>query len=166
MREAGVNVGLVDDVVRSCPFPINETTIMSAQNWILDQCHDNFKGMQPSHDVVVVDGPILHNFAYWKRIAERSGMSERGLSLVQDSVFRKTSEFDLLLFMQPHNVPIVDDNFRSTDPAWRQEMHWRIQALIDDFRAYNVPVVTIEGSEEEVLEQAMKLISKGLPVRG
>lgn len=163
LKNSGYNVGIINEVVRDCPYPVNEMTTLEAQDWILEEQKRREAEMNNKYDIILMDRGLIDNFAYWKRVAEKILTDEKLLEKEKE-VFEHSKNYDLLIFLHPFdNTKIEDDNFRSIDPNWRKEMHERISQIVEKFRtAYNTPVFIVNGSKRNVTEKVKDIITKNI----
>jgi len=160
LKKRGYSVCILGEVVRDCPFPINETTSVKAQDWVLEEQKRREDELKDKCDVILTDRCLLDNFAYWKRAAERIGLGEKEIRLGETEVFNHANSYSAILFLQPFEVKRIEsDKFRSIDKEWREEMHKRILDVIKKFsKKSKVPVFYIRGDERKMFEQAMKRV--------
>jgi len=162
LRAKGYSVGLLEEVVRSCPFPVNEMTTVDAQDWILREQKKREAELNEKYEILILDRGVIDNFAYWLRVAQNSGLDPNLIKKKEREVFRHSAGYHLLFFLHPFESEIIEnDNFRSVDPVWRKEMHERVLNIVEKFRKeFNVPIVYLKGTEEEVFEKAKKYIDE------
>ncbi|MFX0014008.1 MAG: AAA family ATPase [Promethearchaeota archaeon] len=166
LRTNGINVGMIGEVARDCPDPINEDASVEAQDWILDHQIQKEMELKPRHHVIITDRGVIDNFVYWKRAAVKSNLEENVIKQKEQEIFDYSQSYSLFFFIQPFEIEeIEDDNFRSIDPEWRNEMHESISQILIKFQnLYDVPVFTLSGSEKEVFKQAKKILKDHLSV--
>lgn len=157
MTKMGLNAGFIGEVVRDCPFPVNEMGTLGAQDWILEEQKKREEAIK-HYDVLVLDRGMVDNFAYWLRIAQKKNLDEKVIENRRKDVFEHSKSYDAIFFLQPFDGSIEDDNFRSIDPVWRKEMHERIEKIMKEFeKEYEVPVFYIKGGKSEVFEQTKRI---------
>lgn len=163
LQKNGYNVGIINEVVRDCPYPINEMATLEAQNWILEEQKRREADLENKHDIVLMDRGVIDNFAYWKRVAEKV-LTEEELIKKEKEVFEYSKNYDLMIFLHPFdNIRIEDDKFRSVDPEWRKEMHERISQIIEKFKTtYDTPIFVVNGSRKNVIERVKDIIMKNI----
>ncbi len=163
LKDRGHNVGLLTEVIRDCPYPINEMATMKAQDWILDEQRRREKELGKIHDVVLMDRGVIDNFAYWKRIAEKNDLTPEAIKEKEMEVFEYSRNYDVIIWLQPFPDKIINDNFRSVDPDWRKEMHERVNEIMDKFTAsYDTPVFVVNGSKKDVAERVRDIVYKNV----
>lgn len=159
LKSKGYTIGLVEEVVRGCPYPINEMATLKAQDWVLEEQIKREKALEGKFDIIVLtDRCVLDNFAYWKRVAEKLKLANKKILKKEKEVFDHANTYSIVFFLQPFEVKkIEDDNFRSVDFKWREEMHKRISDVVKEFTSKcDVPVVYVKGNANEMFETAKK----------
>lgn len=109
LKKKGIDADLVKEVARSCPLPVNQTTSLAAQQWILfTQMAEEIK-TSARCAVTVCDRSVLDNYAYLVRQCERQKSMEPLLR-------QWLMTYDLLIYVPV--MPVEDDGFRDTDVAF------------------------------------------------
>ena len=62
LKKKDKDVGLIQEVVRGCPLPVNESTGLESQLWTISKQVEKEIEVQAKHDYVVTDRTILDNF--------------------------------------------------------------------------------------------------------
>lgn len=152
------NAEKIDEVVRNCPYPVNEMATLEAQEWILNEQKRREK--EAGANIIITDRGLIDNFAYWMRVAEKY-LNKKDIEKRKKEIFEYSKSYDIIFFLEPFNGEIKNDNFRSLNKEWRLEMHNRIFNLIKEFeREYGGNVYYLKGSEDEVFQQAIDIIKK------
>ncbi|MBS3052417.1 MAG: AAA family ATPase [Candidatus Aenigmarchaeota archaeon] len=160
LSREGHNVGMLTEVVRDCPYPVNEMATVKAQDWILNQQKKMEIELGEKHDIILMDRGVIDNFAYWKRVAEKVNLSEKIIEEKEKEVFEHSESYNMIIFLQPFMGRIADDKFRSIDPVWRDEMHDRISEIVEKFKVnYDAPIFVVNGSKKDVTERVKDLIA-------
>lgn len=111
-------VEVVHEVARRCPLPINESTTLSAQQWILHAQVSEELVAAHRYPVVLCDRSVLDNYVYLILAAGRRPSLE---TLVDGWL----ATYDLLV-----HVPIVEeprpDGHRSLDPVFQRAVDDRL----------------------------------------
>ena len=123
LKRRGLHVDMVKEVARLSPLPINRTTSLEAQLWILTtQIAEEIRSAA-GHEVVVCDRSVLDNYAYLVFSAGRQRWLE-------PLVNRWMKTYDVLF-----KVPIAGrpdaDGVRDTDEFFMRA----IDRLVDDLLA-------------------------------
>jgi len=105
-------------VARRSPLPINESTTVPAQRWILlAQIAEELVAAE-RYPVVLCDRSVLDNYVYLLLSAGRQ-------KSLEELIFFWTSTYDVLV-----HVPIVHDprpdGMRSTDPSFQRAVEERL----------------------------------------
>jgi len=152
------NVFVIDEVVRSCPYPVNEMATLEAQEWVLNE--QIKREMEAASPLIITDRGLIDNFAYWSRVAEKHLTPEK-IALKKEEVFEHSKSYDLILFLEPFDGSIKNDNFRSLNEKWRREMHDRILDIVKEFKQkHGGNIYFLKGSEDEVFYQAIDIMKR------
>lgn len=149
LKKSGLNVELVTEVARRCPFPINETTTLEAQLWILHtQIADELAAAQRAPHVLC-DRSVLDNYCYLVNKCGRQASLEPwlhhwletysllvGIPLVRESIYSEE-------FRQP---PLAD-GLRATDRAFQQRIDALLKEILTDppFEPFGERVLWLDG---------------------
>jgi len=125
-KKLGANVKIIQEVARSCPFPLNDDMTRETALWIyhehskkeLEACRD--------HDVVICDRTSFDSFVY----AECMGIDIMDLE-ERRAAYWHLDDYSELYLVRPDNLcTLHDDGIRSVD----SKFHWQI----DDLFCHNV----------------------------
>lgn len=156
LREKGHDVAHIPEVVRDCPFPINEETTFQAQFWILIEQIRREMELHKGNVILVTDRTVLDNFAYMYRRWKQRAVSDEQLKAAENLVRHWIKSYDLLFLLEPFEMEIAEDGFRSTDREFRNEIHGIILHLIGEA---DVDVITVSGSQDETLKKILEKVS-------
>ncbi len=110
-KSKGMNVKLVQEVARNCPFPINEKMTFETALWIYHEHSKKELEAQKDHDVVICDRTFFDSLIYAKYF------NIKGVSFdIHDKI-----RYDQIFFVRPHGT-IQDDGFRSTDEKFQLDI--------------------------------------------
>jgi nicotinamide riboside kinase len=155
-EKKGLDVRVLNEVVRDCPYPVNEMATLRAQEWIQKEQVKREQSINGNPDVVITDRALLDNFAYWLRVAERQN-SKNSIEKRKKDVFEYSKGYDLMIFLQPFDAKNIEvDGFRATDEKFRSEMQEKVNNLVLELQTFcDVPVVRLNGNKEEVFKKAV-----------
>ena len=138
LKAKDVVLDIVHEVARRCPLPINETTSVAAQSWILHTQISDELVASARHPVVICDRSVLDNYVYLLL----SGGRQAGLDALVGWWLRT---YDRLVY-----VPIVSepqaDGLRSTDVVFQQAVDERLQRELERVEA---PVIRLDERARE-----------------
>jgi thymidylate kinase len=152
LKKTGQNVELVAEMVRRCPFPVNEGTTLEAQLWILHaQIAAELEAAQRA-PTVICDRSVLDNYCYLVNKCGRQAQLEVwlerwlegyqllvGVPLVRESIYAEG-------FRQP----VLTDGFRATDRAFQQRIDALLKELLTDppFDVFAERVLWLDGIQQ------------------
>ena len=118
LKPRDVSLDVVDEVARRCPLPINRSTTVAAQSWILHTQIAEELIAAERYPVVICDRSVLDNYVYLLLSAGRQ-------KALEELVAAWTATYDVLV-----HVPIVHDprpdGMRSTDPSFQRAVEERL----------------------------------------
>ena len=123
----GKTVGILEEVARRCPFPVNQKTSVEAQRWIYHKQMVEEIELAAMHNFLICDRTLLDSVAYAQRAGFKEFVDEHLYSAVD---WLKT--YDFLCWIRPERLP-EDDGFRDTDPFFQSEIDIIFQNWIKQF---------------------------------
>lgn len=129
----GEQVGIVPEVVRDCPYPVNRETTEIAQRWLWHMQFIREIEAQGKHEIVVCDRTVLDSLAY----SQVAGLN-RWVHANLWAAVQWMETYDVIWFLRPGGVPPADDGFRETELGFQAEVDrvlavwvrtWQIRAL-------------------------------------
>lgn len=146
LKARDVTLEVVVEVARRCPLPLNETTTLAAQSWILHTQVADELVAESRYPVVLCDRSVIDNYVY---LLVAHGPQPPLEPLVQSWV----RTYDLLV-----HVPILcdanlqTDGVRSVDPAFQAVVEERLRHELERRR---ISVFELDSrSRESWLESA------------
>lgn len=122
------NIVLLTEVARNCPFPVltkDTEPTEKAQLWILAEQMKLELELSNLFDVVISDRTVLDIYVYSKMF---------GIGIVEFDLYQFImtwmSTYDVIYFLRP-DIPLVSDNFRSTDKDLQMEVDWEMEYWLD-----------------------------------
>ncbi|MFQ5662838.1 MAG: AAA family ATPase [Terriglobia bacterium] len=149
LKRAGENVELVTEVARRSPLPINETTTLEGQLWILHAQIAAELEAACRAPYVLCDRSVLDNYCYLVNKCGRQPELERwlerwlesyhllvGVPLVRESIYSEG-------FRQPS----LADGLRATDRAFQQRIDALLKELLTEppFERFAERVLWLDG---------------------
>lgn len=128
------SVGILTEIARSCPYPLNHEATPEAQAWIFHTQIVRELEESGLNDIVFCDRTILDSLAY-SRAAGFHGQVKQLLPIA--SMWLNT--YGELYFLRPGKDAIIAaDGFRDLDPAFQL----RIDRILADWvRELKIPVI-------------------------
>src|SRR5450759_4327670 len=146
LKKRDLGVGLVREVARECPLPINRETTLPAQSWILHTQIAWELEAQAKADVVFCDRAVLDNFCYMRR-AFTGAPAE---AVLEELVRSWTKTYDALF-----KVPIVGDPRlgcgRNTRLWFQRKMAGSIEQTLAIWHVPHVPLGPARRGEGRAL---------------
>ena len=145
LKKSGLNVELVTEVARRCPFPINESTTLEAQLWILHtQIADELAAAQRAPHVLC-DRSVLDNYCYLVNKCGRQAPLEPWLEWWMGS-------YTLLIGVPPLDDGIPPDGFRSESREFQRRIHDLLGRMLSEppFAGLGSRVLWLERRDQRV----------------
>jgi len=138
LKRRDVSLEIVHEVARRSPLPINESTTVPAQRWILlAQIAEELVAAE-RYPVVLCDRSVLDNYVY---LLLASGRDELFEPLVESWL----PSYDLLV-----RVPILEapspDGVRAADPTFQRAVDERLDREID---RRGLPVLRLDAAASD-----------------
>ncbi len=125
-----IQVTLIQEIARECPYPVNQEMTIQSQHWILlEQCCAEQRAQMQGADVAICDRTVLDPIVYAIWAAQQ--IPPRRSDTLQDwrhwlAVFMPmvlnwmNNYYDELYFCRPDGTPPAADGFRATDPDFQR----------------------------------------------
>lgn len=136
-KKIGANVKLIQEVARSCPFPLNEHMTSETALWIyyehskkeLEACRD--------HEVVICDRTSFDSFVY------ATSLMIDFPEILMDCAMHHLHEYDYIYFIRPDKKELIlDDGVRSIDIEFQE----KVDSMFCKY-LYYIPVNEIMSSK-------------------
>jgi nicotinamide riboside kinase len=121
------SVGLLNEIVRQCPFPVNKKTTPNTQLWIYHKQMSEEIELSAAYDILICDRTVLDGLIY----AQWAGFRD----IVDDCLNQALSWIDTysrLYWLRPNGKPVAD-GFRDTDVNFQQDIDGIMAAWIKQF---------------------------------
>jgi nicotinamide riboside kinase len=148
LKEKGFNVGHVYEIVRDCPFPVNEATGLVAQRWVIFNQIINEDRIMLKHnsDLLVCDRSVLDDYAYLYNALKKDHQLLKALT------FDHMATYNLLFLVPINNSYLKNDGFRSVNKELQLEIDRTIRILLEEnsdfFMKNNIEICEVRSFEE------------------
>jgi len=145
LKDLGFKVNIVSELARKCPFPLNESSTVEAQRWILlNQIEE--ENNNKDCDFLVCDRSVLDNYIYLFNIL---GKDHEGL---HDAMIKHLETYDVLFLASIKSEDIPKDGFRSVSKEFRLRINDllinKIHSLSSFLTENNINLVKIRSFED------------------
>lgn len=160
LKSKGLNAGHVHEIVRDCPFPVNEEATLIAQKWvILNQIINEDKvKFKYNHKLLVCDRSVLDNYAYLYNTIKKHPPVLKSLT------FDHLKTYDILFLTPINEKYLKDDGFRSVDKKFQLDIDNALRSMLKEnsefLKKNNVFVFEINNFEE-VKEKVDEFLKSG-----
>lgn len=148
LKKEKLDVFILTEVARSCPFKINKGTTRKAQLWILGKLitrEQSSKG-----EVLIGDRTLLDVLAYSYRVDPEFFESAKPF------VKKYMETYDIVFYLPPNDKYLVKDGFRSVDKEFRDEIDKILKDLIVE-----LDIKVVNGTEHNLKEYVMEMLKNG-----
>ena len=146
------NYKFIDEITRNIQrkgYKINEMGDSETQKLIMDSHLENSE-----FENAILDRCSLDGLCYTEYLYNKGNISEDVMNYTRD-VFEKTiRKYDVIFYLKPE-FEIVDDNIRSTNKEFQNEI---VKLFDKNIEKYNVNVIQLTGSVEERLKTIYEYI--------
>ncbi|MBI5230162.1 MAG: ATP-binding protein [Candidatus Magasanikbacteria bacterium] len=126
----GAKVYIVPEMARLCPYPINETSTIEAQEWILNAHIEAEKQAENAYDIVLCDRATIDNFAYFLKAIERTACVLPNNKWEQMAVAHAHT-YTYIFKTQKISLFAKPDAQRTTNEEFRNEIDQTIARLLE-----------------------------------
>jgi nicotinamide riboside kinase len=138
LKRRDVALEIVHEVARRSPLPINQTTTVPAQRWILLAQIAEELVAAARYPVVLTDRSVLDNYVYLLLASGRDAQFE---ALVEGWL----ASYDLLVYVPVLATP-TPDGVRAADPGFQRAVDLRLSAEI---AARDLPVLALDPADRD-----------------
>jgi hypothetical protein len=125
-------VAIINEVARSCPYPVNRETTEEAQLWIFTKQMQKELEALCKAEYIICDRTILDGLAY----AEAAGLTDMVDAFLPPALMWM-ERYTHIYWFRPVAGRLVADGFRDTDPAFQTEIDSILSYWV---KAYHIPV--------------------------
>ncbi|MFC1885241.1 AAA family ATPase [Thermodesulfobacteriota bacterium] len=131
-QNPGKTIGLLTEVARMCPFPLNRRTTDDAQRWIFYRQLTKEIEMKKECDILICDRSVIDCLAY-SQAADLTDM----LDVCFPQALEWINTYSRIYWVRINKRRrLVDDGFRDTDPEFQAQIdfilgNWFEQYLIE-----------------------------------
>ncbi len=114
-KSLGKSVKIIQEVTRSCPFPINQRMTIEAAKWIYLE-HTKKELEASKNQVIIGDRSVYDSFAYSDYF---KFTDDEFLLKLKKMAIDQLSSYDKLIFVRP-DLPIHEDGVRCSDNEFQK----------------------------------------------
>jgi hypothetical protein len=125
IRHPDRHVEEVKEVVRRCPFPVNEESSVCSSYWIVtEQINRELEAEARGCDILICDrmpvDPILYLLSSNLEQEVLDSQEDYGFFDLQDFAYSWSYTYDYIIYVKPHKTyPIEPDGFRMTNKKFQ-----------------------------------------------
>jgi len=153
-------IAYIYEIVRDCPFEVNERTSLKAQKWILEKQMEREKYFfELNKRIIITDRTVVDNFAYLlyaKRVSAKDiTVKDVGLYAREVDFWLKVHSYNIIFYirvpnrLEENDEEIEDDGFRSLNKSFQLEIDKIIETILID--RFNLSVINNEVKEYRMM---------------
>jgi len=142
-KKAGQSCKIVQEVVRSCPYPINEGMSREACLWVYHEQVKKEVEAKQKHEVVICDRSAIDSFVYAK-VKNCLNLEDPYMLSCYEAAQSWMETYDQIFFVVPDEFKPVSDGVRSPDVTFQISVHKAFEFLVDNL---NVEVTKIHSKD-------------------
>ncbi|MFH1151832.1 MAG: AAA family ATPase [Nanoarchaeota archaeon] len=149
LKKKGIDAGFLSEVVRSCPFPINEDRTKKAQIWIiLNQIVKEIESGE-KYSCLVCDRSVLDGYCYYT--------SKFGDAKFLEPIIKQHLQTYTHLIRVPIRKGLLKkDKVRSTNEKFQKEIDNQFNKILKKFNVKHINLKDWENkSDKEIVEQVL-----------
>lgn len=152
LKKKGVDAGILSEVVRNCPFPINEEATKKSQIWIiLNQIIKELES-EEKYSTIVCDRSVLDGYCYYVNKFGRA-------SFLEDLIKKHLSTYTYLIRVPIRKGLLRKDKVRSTDEKFQKDVDEQFNRMLKLLNVkYKVFEEDVSKTNEEIVEEVLKEI--------
>jgi len=144
LKKQDLDVGFIDEIARRCPFPINESTSLEAQTWILATTIARELELGKIYPNIICDRAVIDNYVY---LYHRFGHIQELRSLVNYWI----RSYDLLFKVPFTQKYLRPDGVRSTDIEFQRAIDQKLVQLLKEERILYSDHKSMGGTVQAIL---------------
>ena len=153
LKKQDINAGFLGELIRSCPFPINQDQNIKTSEWTIYGQYLKELEMEEKCDILVCDRSVIDGYVYSVNMLGRN-------SLLENFVRAKSSSYSLLIRVPMNPLYLKDDNFRSLDLDFQKAIDEKFNEVL---RMLSIHPVNYSSTNEITKYIARDLCKRKLP---
>jgi nicotinamide riboside kinase len=114
----GKSTFIVSEVIRDCPFPINDQSTVEGGYWIVtEQIARELRAKAARYEVIICDRSAIDPVLYLEAMNFREGFPE-----LKSFANKWMQTYDIVLYIEPPDIDIVSDGFRDTNKTFQKKV--------------------------------------------
>jgi len=158
----GVKAAYGLEIVRECPYLVNEAGSERAQLWIMLAQIVKELGFEKKADVVVLDRCVFDNLPYSKWLQQNHQLRKSVYDYLKRMALEwaKLYPYTIIFVLDP--LPLVDDGFRSVNLAYQNEVQTMLIKLYSELGGElpNTRIIKIGRVTNKTLNKMVKIVIK------
>jgi len=148
LKMQNVNVKIIAENIRSCPFPINQAATIDTELWVFHKSVlEELHAKAEKYEAVILDRGVLDGIVYFR---ERNYPNEYYELLSNLALTWAENKYDVLILVEPDDCDkaYTVDAVRDSDIAYRKKIMLGFRSIIEEFeKRCNSRVIKVRSSD-------------------
>ncbi len=132
VKRKGQNATVVNEVVRRCPFPLNDGFTVNGAVWtVCAQVREELEAVSEGSNIIICDRSALDPIFYLQALNfDRALYAD-----LEAFAINWLSSYDRLIWLLPaENMPLFTDGVRSVSPDFQQAVHQMFSLFFEEHK--------------------------------
>lgn len=143
-KSQGCSVKIIQEVARSCPFPINDNMTEESAQWIYLEHYKKELEAQKKNDIVIADRSIFDSFIY----AQHFNINNLFINKLAELAFIQLNCYEKIIFVRP-DLPIQTDGIRSGSEDFQKSIDQMFGMVMQHIQHKEIKSSQIFSKDEE-----------------
>lgn len=146
MKKSSLDADFLGEIVRKCPFPINEKATKKSQIWIiLKQILEEMEAEEKT-DILVCDRSVLDGYIYY---IDKFGRNK----VLESLVLQHLKTYDFLVKVPIREGFLKPDKIRSIDKNFQKRIDTQLDKFLKSLKIQYIDYINIQETIKEALKQ-------------
>jgi deoxyadenosine/deoxycytidine kinase len=167
LDDLGVDAACVFEIIRNCPYTINEGGSEQTEVWAISK--QILAELNIKAKVALLDRCIFDNVSYAEWTRQRGNLSKEAFEFISSVAFSwaRLNPYVLIFVLDP--LPLVEDGMRSTNQKFQQEIHDIMSKLFVQVQNQNLQTRIIwtgkldDAKIDQMLKEILTAIKSAKP---
>lgn len=142
-KKKNVNIKIVNETARSCPFPINENFTFPGAQWIVHaHITKELEAQARGYEIIITDRSPIDTIMYVLALDMERTMEYYDLAY---TALQWMDSYDIVVWVSRIAEVACEDGTRSTDPKFRMKVHDKFTEFFD--KENRLHVIKVSQSE-------------------
>jgi len=157
LKRLGLNAKVINEVVRRCPFPLNDGFTINGGIWtICEQVRRELDAVIEGSAVTVCDRSALDPIFYLKS----RGIDHNEFAELEQFAISWLNSYERLIWVLPsEEMPLLEDGVRSVAPDFQRVIHEYFSEFFAQYPSFSYVAISSEDVFRNKLDQMVKALN-------